>query len=78
MPYDNIHTLCRRFTNLVKNMGMTVILQDLTHTFASHLAMSGLLIPVLNSIGLFRYKDNYDLRTLFTRTHDKATKKLRS
>lgn len=29
MPYDNIHTLCHRFTNLVENMGMIGILQDL-------------------------------------------------
>jgi integrase len=49
-PYNNLHTLRRQFTNLAKELGMGGTLHDLRHTFASHLAMEGVPIPVIKEL----------------------------
>jgi integrase len=49
-PYSSIHTLRRKFTNLAKSLGMAGTLHDLRHTFASHLAMAGIPIPVIKEL----------------------------
>ncbi len=46
-PFPNIQKLGEKFTHLVKNLGMEGTLHDLRHTFASHLSMSGVPIPVI-------------------------------
>ena len=49
-PYGNLHTLRRQFTNLARELGFNGTLHDLRHTFASHLAMEGVPIPVVKDL----------------------------
>jgi integrase len=49
-PYGNLHTLRRQFTNQAKELGLKGTLHDLRHTFASHLAMEGVPIPVIKDL----------------------------
>ncbi|UCE64919.1 MAG: site-specific integrase [Candidatus Zixiibacteriota bacterium] len=49
-PYGNLHTLRRQFTNLARELGLKGTLHDLRHTFASHLAMEGVPIPVIKDL----------------------------
>ena len=49
-PFNNLHTLRRQFTNLAKGIGLKGTLHDLRHTFASHLAMAGIPIPVIKEL----------------------------
>lgn len=49
-PYSSIHTLRRKFTRLATKLGMAGTLHDLRHTFASHLAMESIPIPVIKDL----------------------------
>lgn len=49
-PYSSIHTLRRQFTRLATKLGMAGTLHDLRHTFASHLAMGSIPIPVIKEL----------------------------
>jgi integrase len=49
-PYNGPNTLYRHFSWLVKRLGIKGTLHDLRHTFASHLAMSGVGIPVIKEL----------------------------
>ena len=49
-PYKSIHTIRRRFTIILSNLEMSGTLHDLRHTFASHLAMAGVPIPVIKEL----------------------------
>ncbi|MEW5993965.1 MAG: site-specific integrase [Candidatus Zixiibacteriota bacterium] len=49
-PHKSIHTLRKQFGKLVRNKGMNGTLHDLRHTFASHLAMAGVPIPVIKDL----------------------------
>jgi len=44
-PYENIHTIRKGFVRVLKKLGLAGTLHDLRHTFASHLAMTGVPIP---------------------------------
>lgn len=48
--YRNIRTLNRGFRESAKKLGLTGTLHDLRHTFASHLAMKGIPIPVIQDL----------------------------
>ena len=49
-PYSSIFTLRERFKTLAERVGMSGTLHDLRHTFASHLAMAGVPIPVIKEL----------------------------
>lgn len=49
-PYGSIHTLRKKFKKLVRELGLDGKLHDLRHTFASHLAMGGVPIPVIQNM----------------------------
>lgn len=49
-PYRNLHTLRRQFTALARKLGLKGTLHDLRHTFASHLAMESVPIPVIKDL----------------------------
>jgi site-specific recombinase XerD len=49
-PYSNMNTLYSHFKLLVENLELSGTLHDLRHTFASHLAMSGVPIPVKKNL----------------------------
>lgn len=49
-PYNGPNTLYRHFSWLVKRLGLKGTLHDLRHTFASHLAMSGVGIPIIKEL----------------------------
>ncbi len=63
-PYENIHTLRKNFKKLVKGLGMRGTLHDLRHTFASHLAMAGVPIPVIQNL-----LGHTDIRTTMKYAH---------
>lgn len=46
-PFSNIQLLGKRFTQLARSLGMEGTLHDLRHTFASHLSMGNVPIPVI-------------------------------
>lgn len=48
--YEHIHTLRRKFVELLEDLGLEGTLHDLRHTFASHLAMNGAPIPVIKDL----------------------------
>jgi len=49
-PFQSEHRLYKRFAALVKELGMKGTLHDLRHTYASHLAMAGVPIPVIKEL----------------------------
>jgi len=49
-PYREPDTLSMKFHRLVASLGFSGRLHDLRHTFASHLAMSGTPIPVIQEL----------------------------
>jgi len=49
-PYKSIYYLREKFTELLKELGIKGTLHDLRHTFASHLAMAGVPIPVISEL----------------------------
>jgi integrase/recombinase XerD len=49
-PYNGPNTLYRHFSCLIKRLGIKGTLHDLRHTFASHLAMSGVGIPIIKEL----------------------------
>ncbi|UCE65876.1 MAG: site-specific integrase [Candidatus Zixiibacteriota bacterium] len=49
-PYEHIHTLRKNFVKLLVRLGLQGTLHDLRHTFASHLTMSGVPIPVISEL----------------------------
>lgn len=46
-PFVSENRLYKRVAELLKQLGMKGTLHDLRHTFAPHLAMEGVLIPVI-------------------------------
>jgi integrase len=49
-PYEHIHTLRKNFVKLLEAEGLSGRLHDLRHTFASHLAMANVPIPVIKEL----------------------------
>jgi integrase len=49
-PYNHDHTLYKHFKDLLARFGLKGSLHDLRHTFASHLAMEGVPIPVISEL----------------------------
>jgi len=49
-PFVCQNRLYKRFAELLKELGMKGTLHDLRHTFASHLAMEGVPIPVIKEL----------------------------
>jgi integrase len=49
-PYKNMNTLYHHFKRLLKKLGLSGTLHDLRHTFASHLSMAGVPIPVIKEL----------------------------
>ncbi len=49
-PFVGENRLYKRFAALVRELGMNGTLHDLRHTFASHLAMKGVPIPVIKEL----------------------------
>lgn len=49
-PYTHVHTLYKHFIELSTKMGIKGTLHDFRHTFASHLAMAGVPIPVISEL----------------------------
>ena len=49
-PFKCQDRLYKRFSSLLKRLGMKGTLHDLQHTFASHLVMSGVPIPVIKEL----------------------------
>ena len=49
-PFVGENRLYKRFAALLKRLGMKGTLHDLRHTFASHLAMEGVPIPVIKEL----------------------------
>jgi integrase len=49
-PYKNMNTLYHHFKHLLKRLGLSGTLHDLRHTFASHLSMAGVPIPVIKEL----------------------------
>lgn len=49
-PFKNVESLHKPFAAHVKRLGMKGSLHDLRHTFASHLAMVGVPIPVIKEL----------------------------
>jgi integrase len=48
--FRNIHSIRRQFVKLLKSLEIEGTLHDLRHTFASHLAMAGVPIPVIKEL----------------------------
>ncbi|UCE66004.1 MAG: site-specific integrase [Candidatus Zixiibacteriota bacterium] len=49
-PYSHVHTIYKQFKDLLEKSGLRGSLHDLRHTFASHLAMAGVPIPVISEL----------------------------
>lgn len=49
-PFQSEHRLYKRFAALIAELGMKGTLHDLRHTYASHLAMAGVPIPVVKEL----------------------------
>ncbi len=49
-PFVSEHRLYKRFSALLKRLGMKGTLHDLRHSFASNLAMSGTPVPVIKDL----------------------------
>ena len=49
-PFNGPNTLYRHFSILLKSIGIKGTLHNLRHTFASHLAMAGVSIPVIKEL----------------------------
>jgi len=49
-PFVSENRLYKRFAELLRELGMKGTLHDLRHTFASHLAMEGVPIPVIKDL----------------------------
>ena len=49
-PFNGPNTLYRHFSALTKRLKIKGTLHDLRHTFASHLAMSGVPIPIIKEL----------------------------
>jgi integrase len=49
-PYKNMNTLYHHFKRSLKKLGLSGTLHDLRHTFASHLSMAGVPIPVIKEL----------------------------
>ena len=49
-PYDGPNTIYRHFAALARKLGIKGTLHDLRHTFASHLSMQGVPIPVIKDL----------------------------
>ena len=49
-PYPDEHGLRKAFVRLLEEIGLRGTLHDLRHTFASHLAMNGVPIPVIKEL----------------------------
>ncbi|HBZ01253.1 MAG TPA: hypothetical protein DEO84_08050 [candidate division Zixibacteria bacterium] len=49
-PFEGPNTIYRHFAALAKQLGIKGTLHDLRHTFASHLSMAGVPIPVIKEL----------------------------
>lgn len=49
-PFNSMYPLCERSKTLLKQMRFNGRVHDLKHTFASHLAMAGVPIPVISEL----------------------------
>ena len=73
----NVNSITRAFWRLMKKLKMKGRLHDLRHTFASHLAMSGVPIPVIGELlGHKNISTTMRYSHLSPDTHKAAIKKL--
>jgi integrase len=63
-PYGGLNTLYKKFSSLLKSLNLSGNLHDLRHTFASHAAMSGVPIPVIQ-----RWLGHADIQTTMIYAH---------
>jgi integrase len=76
-PYESIHTIRKGFVRILKKLELSGTLHDLRHTFASHLAMSGVPVPAIAELlGHSSIKTTMIYSHLLPETHTAAVKKL--
>ncbi len=76
-PYVGPNKLYKHFAELLKTLGMPGTLHDLRHTFASHLSMEGVPIPVIKELlGHSDISTTMIYAHLSPETHKKAVEKL--
>jgi integrase len=63
-PYKSMFSIYEKFSDLLAAQGMTGTLHDLRHTFASHLSMAGVSIPVIKE-----YLGHSDIATTMIYAH---------